>query len=169
MNLNEGSPLGAKNWGKLGSVNAWCMHIKASIHGAHMTCDNLHSHFFYLCKPASEINSKMWVSCASLPVDLKTRKRSGTSCQIEIHFSIKTAEFLFKYTSLRSQIYSRFLILSTKHNYKVLVSFVKEIQRYKQLKTTKRSSIRLLVPGLLLTVRSASRENKKSKQCQLAG
>ena len=31
----------------------------------------------------------------SFPGDLKTRKRTGTSYQIEIHFSIKTSKFLF--------------------------------------------------------------------------
>ena len=88
------------------------------------------------------------------PGDLKTRRRTGTSCQIEIQFSIKTTEFLFKYTRLLcSQIYDRFIILFTKHNDKVSASFIKEKQRYKWLKTAKWISILLLVLGLLLTVR----------------
>ena len=67
----------------------------------------------------------------STPGDLKTRKRTGTSCQIEIHFSIKTTKFLFKYTLHCSQIYDRFIILFIKHNHKVSASFIKEKQRYK--------------------------------------
>ena len=78
------------------------------------------------------------------------------SCQIEIHFSIKNTRFLFKYTLLCSLIYDRFIILFIKHNHKVSASFIKEKQRYKWLKTAKWISILLLVPGLLLTVRSAS-------------
>ena len=89
------------------------------------------------------------------PGDLKTRKRTGTSCQIEIHFSIKTTKFLFKYTLLCSQIYDRFIIVFIKHNHKVSVSFIKGKQRYKWLKTAKWISILLLVPDLLLTGRSA--------------
>ena len=34
------------------------------------------------------------------PVDLKKRKSSGTSCQIEIHFSIQITKFLMKYNLL---------------------------------------------------------------------
>ena len=68
---------------------------------------------------------------SDIPGDLKTRKRTGTSCQIEIHFSIKTTTFLFKYTLLCSQIYDRFIILFIKHNHKVSASFIKEKQRYK--------------------------------------
>ncbi len=66
-----------------------------------------------------------------LPGDLKTRKRTGTSFQIEIHFSIKTTKYLFKYTLLCSQIYDRFIILFIKRNHKVSASFIKEKQRYK--------------------------------------
>ncbi len=89
---------------------------------------------------------------------MKTRKRTGTSCQIEIHFSIKTTKFLFKYTLLCSQIYDRFIFLFIKHNHKVSESFIKEKQRY-VIKNSKWISILLLVPGLLLTVRSAGSEN----------
>ena len=67
------------------------------------------------------------------PGDLKTRKRTGTSCQIEIHFSIKNTKYLFKYTLLCSQIYDRFIILFIKYNHKVSASFIKEKQRYKWL------------------------------------
>ena len=37
---------------------------------------------------------------ALFPVDLKTRKSTGTSCQIEIHFSIEIIKFLMKYNLL---------------------------------------------------------------------
>ena len=40
------------------------------------------------------------VEVQSLPGDLKTRKRTGTSCQIEIHFSIKTTKFLLLVSGL---------------------------------------------------------------------
>ena len=40
----------------------------------------------------------------SILVDLKTRKSTGTSCQIEIHFSSQTSKFLIKYNLLRFQI-----------------------------------------------------------------
>ena len=59
-------------------------------------------------KPDSAIH---WI-----PGDLKTRKRTGTSCQIEIHFSIKTTEYLLKYTLFRFQIYVRAIVLITKHD-----------------------------------------------------
>ena len=65
------------------------------------------------------------------PDDLKTRKRTGTIFQIEIHFPIKTTKFLFKYTLLGSQIYDIFIILFIKQNHKVSASFIKEKQRYK--------------------------------------
>ena len=68
------------------------------------------------------------VGATPLSCDLKTRKRTGTSCQIEIHFSIKTTNFLFKYTLLCSQIYDGFIILFIKHNHKVSASFIKEKQ-----------------------------------------
>jgi hypothetical protein len=32
--------------------------------------------------------------CILYPGDLETRKSTGTSCQIEIHFMIKTTEYL---------------------------------------------------------------------------
>ena len=50
------------------------------------------------------------------PGDLRTRKRTGTSCQIEIHFSIKTTDYLLKYTLLRFQIYVRAIVLITKQD-----------------------------------------------------
>ena len=46
-----------------------------------------------------------------------------------------------------------FIILFSKHNYNVSVSFIKEKQRYKLLETAKLISILLLVSGLSLTVR----------------
>ena len=83
-------------------------------------------------------------------------KRPGTSYQIKIHFSIKTTKFLVKYNLLSFQIFDRLKISFTKHDYKVSKSFMQENKRYKGLKTGKWISIRSLVPGLLLTVRSAS-------------
>ena len=59
--------------------------------------------------------------------DLKTRKSTGTSCQIEIHFSIaELANFL-----LRFQISGGLTIFITEHDYEVSTSFIKENSRYK--------------------------------------
>ena len=44
--------------------------------------------------------------------DLKTRKSTGTSCQIEIHFSSQTSKFLIKYNLLRFQISGGLIIIS---------------------------------------------------------
>ena len=50
---------------------------------------------------------------------LKTRKNTGTSCQIEIHFSSQTNKFLIKYYLLRFQMSGGLIILITEHDYKV--------------------------------------------------
>ena len=65
--------------------------------------------------------------------DLKTQKSTGTSCQIEIHFSSQTSKFLIKYYSLRLcfQSSGRLIIFFTEHDYKVSTSFIKENKRYK--------------------------------------
>ena len=63
--------------------------------------------------------------------DLKTRKRTGTSCQIEIHFSSQTWKFLINYNLLRFQISGGLIIFFTEHDYKVSTSFIKENKRYK--------------------------------------
>jgi hypothetical protein len=44
----------------------------------------------------SETNSAIWYGTIIhyKPGDLDTRKSTGTSCQIEIHFMIKTTEYL---------------------------------------------------------------------------
>ena len=63
--------------------------------------------------------------------DLKTRKSTGTTCQIEIHFSSQTSKFLIKYNLLRFQISSGLIIFFTEHDYKVSTSFIKESKRYK--------------------------------------
>ena len=60
-----------------------------------------------------------------------------------------------KYNLLCLKIFDRLIISFTKHDYEVSTSFIQEKKRYKCLKTGKWISIRLLVPGLLLTVRSA--------------
>ena len=69
----------------------------------------------------------------SLPGDMKTRKRTGTICQIEIHFSIKTTEYLLKYTLFRFQIYVRAIVLMTKHDSKISASLIKNNERYNRL------------------------------------
>ena len=60
-----------------------------------------------------------------------------------------------KYNLFRFQTSGRLIIFFTKHDYQVSTSLMKENKRYKRLKTAKWISIRKLVPGLLLTVRSA--------------
>ena len=60
-----------------------------------------------------------------------------------------------KYNLLCFQISDRLIIFLNKHDYQVLTSLMKENKRYKRLKTAKWISIRKLVPGLLVTVRSA--------------
>ena len=60
-----------------------------------------------------------------------------------------------KYNLLCFQISGRLIIFFNKYDYQVLTSLMKENKRYKRLKTAKWISIRKLVPGLLLTVRSA--------------
>ena len=59
--------------------------------------------------------------------DLETPKSTGTSCQIEIHFSSQTS----KYNLLRFQISGGLIIFFTEHDYKVSTSFIKENKRYK--------------------------------------
>ena len=63
--------------------------------------------------------------------DLKTRKTTGTSCQIGIHFSSQARKFLIKYNLLRLQISGGLTIFFTEHDYKVSTSFIKENKRYK--------------------------------------
>ena len=60
-----------------------------------------------------------------------------------------------KYYLLCFQTSGRLIIFFNNHDYQVLTSFMKENKRYKRLKTVKWISIRCLVPGLLLAVRSA--------------
>ena len=62
-----------------------------------------------------------------------------------------------KYILLCFQISGRLIIFFNKYDYQVLTSLMKENKRYKRLKTAKWISIRKLVPGLLLTVRSAGK------------
>ena len=59
-----------------------------------------------------------------------------------------------KYNLLRFQTSGRLIIFFNKYNYQVSTILMKENKRYKRLKTAKWISIRQLVPGLLLTVRS---------------
>ena len=58
--------------------------------------------------------------------DVKTRKSTGTSCQIEIHFSSQTSKFIIKYNLHRFQISGGLVIFFSKHDYKVSTSFIKE-------------------------------------------
>ena len=51
------------------------------------------------------------------PGDLKTRKSTGTSCQIEIHFWIETTKFLVTYNLLCFKIYGVLAIFFAKHDY----------------------------------------------------
>ena len=67
-----------------------------------------------------------------------------------------------KYNLLCFQTSGRLMIFYNKHDYQVSTSLMKENKRHKGLKTAKWISIRLLVPGLLLTVRSASFNTSKS-------
>ena len=60
-----------------------------------------------------------------------------------------------KYNLLRFQTSGRLINFFNKHDYEVSTSLMKENKRYKRLKTAKWISIPKLVPGLLLTVRSA--------------
>ena len=69
-----------------------------------------------------------------------------------------------KYNLLCFQISDRLIIFLNKHDYQVLTSLMKENKRYKRLKTAKWISIRKLVPGLLLTVRSAGLSAKGVKK-----
>ena len=62
-----------------------------------------------------------------------------------------------KYNLLCFQISGRLIIFFNEHDYQVSTSLMKENKRYKRLKTAKWISIRKLVPGLLLTVRSAGK------------
>ena len=63
---------------------------------------------------------------------METQKNTGTSCQIEIHFSSQTTKFLIKYNLLRFQISGGPIIFFTEHDYKVSTSFIKENKRYRQ-------------------------------------
>ena len=63
--------------------------------------------------------------------DLNTRKSTGTSCQIEIHFQAKLANFIIKYNLLRFQISGGLIIFFTEHDCKVSTSFIMENKRYK--------------------------------------
>ena len=89
--------------------------------------------------------SSMWL--VNFLGDLKTRKSTGTSCQIEILFSSQTSKFLIKYNLLWFQISGGLLIFFTEHDYKVSTSFIKEN------KSDQKQQNRL--PGLLLMVQSA--------------
>ena len=76
----------------------------------------------FACKQLSTIRNNV--------EDLKIRKNTGSSCQIEIHFSSQTSKFLIKYNLLRFQISGGLIILFTEYDYKVSTSFIKENKRY---------------------------------------
>ena len=73
----------------------------------------------------------MVVELRSLLGDLKTRKSTGSRCQIEIHFSSQTSKFLIKCNLHVFQISGGLKIFFTEHDYKVSTSFRKENKRYK--------------------------------------
>ena len=68
-----------------------------------------------------------------------------------------------KYNLLCFQTSGRPKIFFNKDDCQVSTSLMKENKRYKRLKTSKWISIRQLVPGLLLTVRSAGSGNSLKK------
>ena len=63
--------------------------------------------------------------------DVKTRKSTDTSCQIEIHFWSQTSKFFIQYDLLRFQIFGGLIIFFTEHDCKVSTSFIKESKRNK--------------------------------------
>jgi hypothetical protein len=65
--------------------------------------------------------------------DLKTWKSTGTSCHIEIHFSIKTTRFLIRYNLLCFLISGR-LFFTYWHDHQVSTRFHREIESYKWIK-----------------------------------
>ena len=75
------------------------------------------------------------------PGDLKWWERTGTSCQLDIHFSVKTAQYPLKYTIFWFQIYVRSIVLITEHNHKISTSFIKNNKRYNRLTTAEWISI----------------------------
>ena len=75
------------------------------------------------------------------PGDLKWQERTGTSCQIKIHFWVTKIRYLLKYTLFPFQIHIRATILMTKHNHKISTRFIKNNRRYNRLNTTKWISI----------------------------
>ena len=52
-----------------------------------------------------------------IPGNLKAQKNTGTSCQMEILYSIQTTKFLMKYHLLSFQISVSLIIFFTKHDY----------------------------------------------------
>ena len=93
------------------------------------------------------------------PGDLGTRKRPGTSCKIEIHFWFKITQYHINDIRFLSQICPRHSFPCARHRHKVLNSFTKESGRDKGLKVRNWIYILLLVPVLLLTVRSPGKYN----------
>ena len=90
--------------------------------------------------------------------DLGTRKRPGTSCKIEINFWFKITQYLINGIRFLSQICPIYSFPCARHRHKVSNSFTKESGRDKWLKVRNWISILLLVPVLLLTVRSPGYE-----------
>ena len=77
------------------------------------------------CTKRDEFNS---------PGDLKTRERTGTSCQIKIHFSLEIYFILL-------QIYIRVIIVVSKYNCKISDNFKSSNKRYDGLNVEKWISI----------------------------
>ena len=60
----------------------------------------------------------------SVLADLKTRKSTGTSFQIEIHFSMQGSKFLMKCNLVCFQISGRLTAFFSKHDYQVSTRFI---------------------------------------------
>ena len=67
------------------------------------------------------------------PVDLKPRKSTSTSCQIEFHFSIQIIKFLMKYNLLCLQISGRLINFFIKESF---YKFQQVSQRKKDISAT---------------------------------
>ena len=63
------------------------------------------------------------------PGDLGTRKRTGTSCKIEIHFLFNITQYLINGIRFLFQIYARHLFPCARLRHKVSNSFTKESGR----------------------------------------
>jgi hypothetical protein len=75
---------------------------------------------------SSSILSNFVLPLVFKPGDLGTRKRSGTSCKIEIHFWFKITQYLINDIRFLSQICPRYSFPCARDRHKVSNSFTKE-------------------------------------------